>query len=103
MVFRKWVFIKWEQSYIATSTFLSNDNTYFNAAVLMSLFKTFDSTKNTERPGIWKTSFLKQIVENTDLQKPISNKIMTTQKYCLKYDFVALLKSFLQNCKSNSK
>ena len=80
LVFRRWVFIKWEQNYIPISTFFSNDNTYFNAAVLLSWFKIFDSTKNTESRGRWKTSFIKHIVENTDLNKPVSNKIMTTQE-----------------------
>ena len=49
MVFR--VFIKWEQNYIAISIFLSNGNTYINAAVLMSGFKTLDSTttKKTQK------------------------------------------------------
>ena len=81
MVFR--VFIKWEQNYIAISIFLSNGNTYINAAVLMSGFKTLDSTtkkKNTESRRRSKTSFLKQIVENADLHKPVSNKAMTTQE-----------------------
>ena len=49
MVFR--VFIKWEQNYIAISIFLSNGNTYINAAVLMSGFKALDSTtkKKTQK------------------------------------------------------
>ena len=77
LVFKRWVFIKWEQNYIAISSFLSNEN---NAAVLMSWFKTFDSTKSTESTGRWKTSFLKQIVENADLHKPVSDKIIPTQE-----------------------
>ena len=47
--------------------------------------------KKTESTGRWKIIFLKQIVENADLDKPISNKIMTTQEQCIKYDFVAPL------------
>ena len=47
MVFR--VLIKWEQNYVAISIFLSNGNTYINAAVLMSWFKTLDSTKKTQK------------------------------------------------------
>ena len=83
--------IKWKENYIAIGTFLSNDNTYFNATVLLPWFKTFDSTKNTESTGRWKTSFIKHIVENADLHKPVSNKIMTTQELCEKYDSVAPL------------
>ena len=38
-----------------------------------------------------KTSFLKELVENADLHKPVLNKIKTTKKYCEKYNFVAPL------------
>ena len=31
-----------------------------------------------------KTSFLKELVENADLHKPVLNKIKTTKKYCEK-------------------
>ena len=42
-VFRRQVFVKWEQKHAAASTFLCNDNDK------MSLFKTFDSTKKTQK------------------------------------------------------
>ena len=38
-----------------------------------------------------KTSFLKETVENADLHKAVLNKTMTTQEYCVYYDFVAPL------------
>ena len=38
-----------------------------------------------------KTSFPKEKVENTDLYKPVLNKVMTTQEQCLKQNFVAPL------------
>ena len=53
--------------------------------ILMSWFK-----KSTE---LRKTGFLKETVENADLHKAVLNKIMTTQEYCVKYDFVAPLLS----------
>ena len=37
-------------------------------------------TKNTETTEIRKTSFPKEIVENSDLHKPVLNRIMTTQE-----------------------
>ena len=43
-------------------------------------------TKNAKHK---KTSFPKEQVENTDLYKPVLNKIMTTQEQCVKYNFVA--------------
>ena len=39
-----------------------------------------------------KTSFLKETVENADLHKTVLKKKMTTQEYCVKYDFVAPLR-----------
>ena len=36
-----------------------------------------------------KTSSLKEILENTDLHKAVLKITMTTQEYCIKYDFVA--------------
>ena len=51
-------------------------------------------TKTAERQ---KTSFLKEQVENTDLQKPVFNKIMATQGQCVKDNFVAALR-VLCNC-----
>ena len=48
------------------------------------------NTKSTERQKKKKkTSFQQGQVENTDLYKPILNKIMTTQEQYVKYDFVA--------------
>ena len=47
------------------------------------------NTKSAERQ---KTSFPKEQVENTDLCKPILNKIMNTQEQSVKYDFVAPLR-----------
>ena len=52
--------------------------------ILLSWFK--ESTEGR------KASFLKEIVENTDLHKAIFNNTMTTQEWCLKYNFVAPLK-----------
>ena len=51
--------------------------------ILMSWFK-----ESTERQ---KTRFVKETVENVDLHKAVLNKTMTTQEYCVKYDFVASL------------
>ena len=50
------------------------------------------NTKSTERQ---KTSFPKEQIENTDLYKFVLNKIMTTQEQCVKYNFVAPLRSDL--------
>ena len=37
-----------------------------------------------------RTSFPKEQTENTDLYKPVLNKIMTTQEQCIKYNFLPL-------------
>ena len=50
------------------------------AHMLKSWFKTFDSEQNHRKHGKMKTSFLKEIVEIADPQKPVLNKIMTTQE-----------------------
>ena len=56
------------------------------------------STSNQEQAVITKaqkdkkTSFPIEQVVNTDLYKPVLNKIMTTQDQCIKYNFVAPLK-----------
>ena len=55
--------------------------------ILMSWFK-----ESTERR---KTRFVKETVKNVDLQKAVLNKTMTTQEYCVKYDFVAPLRCCL--------
>ena len=55
--------------------------------ILMSCFK-----ESTEKR---KTSFLNESVENADLNKAILNETMTAQEYCVKYDFVAPLKTCL--------
>ena len=47
-------------------------------------------TQNTEKQ---KACFLKEYVQNADLQKSALNKIMITHEYTIKYDFVAPLKS----------
>ena len=45
-----------------------------------------------------KTSFLKETVENADVHKAVLQKTMTTQEYCVQYDFVApLIIKFSQN------
>ena len=54
--------------------------------ILMSRFK-----ESTERQ---KASFLKETVENAGLHIAVLNKAMTTQEYCVKYDFVAPLKEY---------
>ena len=51
--------------------------------ILMSWFK-----ESTERR---KTRIVKETEENEDLHKVVLNKTMTTQGYCVKYDFVAPL------------
>ena len=51
----------------------------------MSWFK-----EGTEK---WKTSFLKETVENADLHKAVLKKTVTTQEKCVKYDFAAPLKT----------
>ena len=64
------------------------------------LQKFMKSTSNSEQAVITKkaerqkkqTSFPKEQVENTDLYKPVLNKIMTTQDQCIKYNFVAPLR-----------
>ena len=38
-----------------------------------------------------KTNFPKESVKNTDLYKPVFNKIITTREYCMKYNFVTPL------------
>ena len=50
----------------------------------MSWFK-----EGTER---WKTSFLKETVENANLHKAALKKTMATQEKCVKYDFVTPLR-----------
>ena len=47
--------------------------------ILMSWFKTFDSTKNAETTETQKISFPKEIIENPDLLRPVLNKKMSTQ------------------------
>ena len=46
----------------------------------MSGLKTFNPKQKTESTERRKTSFRKEIVENTDLHKSLLNKIMTTQE-----------------------
>ena len=46
------------------------------------------NTKSAERQ---KNQFPKEQTKNTDLYKPVFNKLMTTQKQCVKYNFVAPL------------
>ena len=53
------------------------------AHILMSWFKV-----RTERR---KTRIVKETEENADLHKVVLNKTMTTQEYCVKYDFVTPL------------
>ena len=60
LVFLRWVFIKQEQNYVASSTSLDNDNTYFDVSIQNIWFKV-KNTENTERR---KGSFTKKTVEN---------------------------------------
>ena len=53
------------------------------------LMSWFNETKETG-----KTNFLKETVENADLNKAVLNKTITTQEKCVKYDFVAPLTLF---------
>ena len=43
---------------------------------------------------ITKNNFPKESVENANLYKPVLNKIMSTQKYCMKHNFVAPFKLY---------
>ena len=57
----------------------------------MSWFKIiWFKPKSTKGIGTRKTSFRKEIAQNTDFHKPVLNKIITTQEY-VKYDFVTPL------------
>ena len=56
-------------------------------------------TKSAERQ---KTSLPKEQVENTNLHKPVLNKIMTTQNQCLNYNFVAPLTAKIKKKQSYS-
>ena len=47
--------------------------------ILMSWFKTVDSTKNAETTETQKISFPKEIIENPALHRPVLNKKMSTQ------------------------
>ena len=49
-----------------------------------------EKTENAERQ---KTGLPKEQAENTDFSKPVLNKIMTTDQSCLRYNFVAPLKT----------
>ena len=71
-------YIRWEQNYISK---LESMMTH----IWMSWFK-----EGIEKR---KTSFLEETVENADLHKAVSNKTMTIQEQCVKYDFVAPLNS----------
>ena len=48
-----------------------------------------EQVQNTKNPERQKKRFSKEKVENTDLHKPLLNKIITTQEQCVKYNFVA--------------
>ena len=63
-------YIKWEQNYISKLHQITYQNYVKN--VLMPWSK--------ESPERWKTSFLKETVENADLYKDVLNKTMTTQE-----------------------
>ena len=69
-------YIRWEENYISKLHSMM-------AHILMSWFK-----ERTERR---KTRIVKETEENEDLHKVVLNKTMTTQGYCVKYDFVAPL------------
>ena len=47
--------------------------------------------QKTEKTKRRKCSFLRDLVENADLYKPVVNKIMTKHEYCLKCNFRAVL------------
>ena len=57
----------------------------------MSWFKTFNSYKKIQKAQKGEKIIFQKKVENVDLRKPVLNKIMTTQDWCGKYDFVAPL------------
>ena len=48
---------------------------------------------NSKSAARQKISFPKEQIENTDLYKPVLNKIMTAQEQCVKYNFVAPLRN----------
>ena len=47
--------------------------------------------QNSKRRIYKESSFPKEQAEIADLYKPALNKIMTTNKYCVKYNFVSSL------------
>ena len=50
--------------------------------------------KKLDKKGDWKDlkgSYISRVVENTDLYKPVLNKIMATCKQCIQKNFVATL------------
>ena len=70
-------YIKWEQNYISKLHCMMTH-------ILMSWFK--------ERAKRRKTNFLKETGEIAGPCKAVLKKTMTTQEYCVKYDFVAPLR-----------
>ena len=57
----------------------------------MKITSNSEQAENKKRRKTKRNSFPKEQVENTDLYKPVLNKIMTTQEQCVKYNFVAPL------------
>ena len=57
------------------------------------------NTKSAERQKI---SFPKEQIENAGLYKSVFNKIMTTQKQCVKYNFIAPLSVILSTIKNSN-
>ena len=68
------IYKRWEQNYISLLHRMMTHISWFK--------------ESTERR---KTRIVKEIEENADLHKFVLNKSMTTQEYCVKYDFVAPL------------
>ena len=57
----------------------------------MKIMVNSEQAENTKCAERQKTNFPKEKVDNTDLYKPVLNKIMTKQEQCVKYNFEAPL------------
>ena len=76
------------------------DSCYINK-MRISRIKNRQKTQKAQKDK--KNSYVREKVENTDLYKPILNKMMTTHKQCVKHKFVAPLRfglsqQKLENC-----
>ena len=91
------------QMFVTRNLFLEtivNKNTVYLTPTLQSLWNLHRVWYDEKSVEIQKTSLLKASVENAEFYKPIMNKIMTTNKLCLKYNFVAPLSPTLKKWKN---